>query len=67
MLGGVSLFGGRGSGIGAMIGAFISTLIVDILFFAHIDPLYQSFYEGVFLLLAVVLVGSVGTTLRRRT
>ena len=67
VLGGVSLFGGRGSGIGAMIGAFISTLIVDILFFAHIDPLYQSFYEGVFLLLAVVLVGSVGTALRRRT
>ena len=66
MLGGVSLFGGRGSGIGAMIGAFISTLIVDILFFAHIDPLYQSFYEGMFLLLAVVLVGSVGTVLRRR-
>ncbi len=66
VLGGVSLFGGRGSGVGAMIGAFISTLIVDILFFAHIDPLYQSFYEGVFLLLAVVLVGSVGTALRRR-
>jgi ribose transport system permease protein len=66
VLGGVSLFGGRGSGIGAIVGAFISTMIVDILFFAHIDPLYQSFYEGVFLVIAVVLVGGVGTLVRRR-
>ena len=66
VLGGVSLFGGRGSGIGAIVGAFISTMIVDILFFSHIDPLYQSFYEGVFLVIAVVLVGGVGTLVRRR-
>jgi ribose transport system permease protein len=65
VLGGVSLFGGRGSGIGAILGAFISTMIVNILFFAHIDPLYQSFYEGVFLVLAVILVGSVGRLMRR--
>ncbi len=65
VLGGVSLFGGSGSGIGAIVGAFISTMIVNILFFAHIDPLYQSFYEGVFLVIAVVLVGTVGRALRR--
>ena len=65
VLGGVSLFGGRGSGIGAILGAFISTMIVNILFFAHINPLYQSFYEGLFLVLAVVLVGVVGRGLRR--
>ena len=66
VLGGVSLFGGRGSGIGAVVGAFISTMIVDILFFSHIDPLYQSFYEGVFLVVAVVLVGGVGRMVRGR-
>ncbi len=65
VLGGVSLFGARGSGIGAILGAFISTMIVNILFFAHIDPLYQSFYEGLFLILAVVLVGGVGRLMRR--
>ena len=65
VLGGVSLFGGRGSGIGAILGAFISTMIVNILFFAHIDPLYQSFYEGMFLILAVVLVAGFGRLLRR--
>ena len=65
VLGGVSLFGGRGSGIGAIVGAFISTMIVNILFFSHIDPLYQSFYEGVFLVIAVVLVASVGRLAKR--
>ncbi len=65
VLGGVSMFGGRGSGIGAIIGAFISTMIVNILFFSHIDPLYQSFYEGVFLVVAVVLVSSVGHLAKR--
>lgn len=66
VLGGVSLFGGRGSAMGAVLGAFITTMIVNILFFAHIDPLYQSFYEGLFLVLAVLLAGGVGQLVRRR-
>ena len=65
MLGGVSLLGGRGSAVGAMMGAFVTTMIVNVLFFAHIDPLYQSFYEGLFLLLAVLLAGGAGRLLRR--
>ena len=55
VLGGVSLFGGRGSASGGHAGAFVTTMIVNILFFAQIDPLYQSFYEGLFLVIAVVL------------
>jgi ribose transport system permease protein len=66
VLGGISLFGGRGSAIGAICGAFITTLIVNILFFAHVDPLYQSFYEGLFLLIAVVAGSLIGGTIRRR-
>ena len=65
VLGGISLFGGRGTPIGEVMGALVSTMIVNILFFAHIDPLYQSFYEGVFLVLAVIQVGSVGRLMRR--
>ncbi len=65
VLGGVSLFGGRGSAAGAVMGAFVTTMIVNILFFAQIDPLYQSFYEGLFLLAAVVLAGGIGRVLRR--
>ena len=46
-------------------GAFVTTMIVNVLFFAHIEPLYQSFYEGLFLLLAVLLAGGAGRLLRR--
>ncbi len=66
VLGGVNLFGGRGSAIGAMAGGFVTTMIVNILFFSRIDPLYQSFYEGLFLIIAVVVGGGIGRMLRRR-
>jgi ribose transport system permease protein len=67
VLGGVSLFGGRGSVIGAILGAFVTTMIVNILFFAHIDPLYQAFYEGAFLVIAVVLAEGIRRMARSRT
>jgi ribose transport system permease protein len=66
VLGGVSLFGGRGSAIGAIMGAFVINMIVNILFFAHIDPLYQAFYEGMFLVLAVLAANGIGLLVRRR-
>lgn len=66
VLGGVNLFGGRGSAVGAICGAFITTMIVNILFFAHINPLYQSFYEGLFLVIAVVLGALIGRVVGRR-
>jgi ribose transport system permease protein len=61
VLGGISFFGGRGSAIGAIAGAFILTLLTNVLFFANIDPLYQSFFQGLFLIVAVLL----GTLVRR--
>ncbi len=66
VLGGVSLFGGRGTPVGAIFGAFISAMIVNILFFAQIDPLYQNFFEGLFLIIAVLLTGGIGYLMRRR-
>jgi ribose transport system permease protein len=66
VLGGVSLFGGRGSGLGALFGAFVTVMVVNILFFAHIDPLYQTFYEGLFLLAAVIAANVIGQIVRRR-
>lgn len=67
VLGGMNLFGGRGSGIGVIAGAFVTTMIVNILFFSNIDPLYQSFYEGLFLVVAVVLGALISKLLRRRS
>jgi ribose transport system permease protein len=66
VVGGVSFLGGRGSLVGALAGAFALTLLVNVLFFAHINPLYQSFYQGLFLILAVLAAGLAWILLRRR-
>jgi ribose transport system permease protein len=53
VLGGVSLFGGRGSAIGAVFGAFAFLTIKDLMFVLNVDPLWQPLLQGVVLLLAV--------------
>ena len=55
VLGGVSLFGGRGSAIGAIFGALAFRTIGDLLFVFDFDPLWQPLFQGVVLLLAVSL------------
>ena len=67
VLGGISFFGGRGSAIGAIAGAFALTAVVNVLFFAHINPLYQDAFQGVFLVVAVVLGALVGRLVRVAT
>jgi ribose transport system permease protein len=67
VLGGISFYGGRGSAIGCIAGAFTLTLLVNVLFQAGINPLYQEFYEGIFLVVAVVLGALVGRLVRVRT
>lgn len=65
VVGGVSLFGGRGSGTGAIVGAFVLTILINVLFFAHIDPLYEPLSEGLFLILAAALTALLALLLRR--
>ncbi len=55
VVGGIAFAGGRGSALGAMAGAVALTLVIDVLFFAGIDPLYQSLFQGLFLVVAVLL------------
>jgi ribose transport system permease protein len=55
VLGGVSLFGGRGSAIGAIFGAFIFRTIGDLLFVFDLDPLWQPLFLGIVLLISVCL------------
>jgi ribose transport system permease protein len=55
VLGGVSLFGGRGSAIGAIFGALAFRAIGDLLFVFEIDPLWQPLFQGIVLLIAVSL------------
>jgi ribose transport system permease protein len=65
VLGGVSLFGGRGSAVGALAGAFILNLILIVLFFTPIDQEYTDLFQGLFLILAVVASVLVGRLLQR--
>jgi ribose transport system permease protein len=65
VVGGVAFSGGRGSALGAVAGAVALTLVIDILFFAGIDPLYQSLFQGLFLVVAVLL-GTVAALVARR-
>ncbi len=59
VLGGVSLFGGRGSAIGAIFGAFAFRAIGDLMFVFDFDALWQPLFQGVILLLAVS-IGAIG-------
>ena len=51
----VSLFGGRGSAVGAIFGALAFRTIGDLLFVFDFDPLWQPLFQGVVLLVAVSL------------
>ena len=55
VLGGVSLFGGSGSAIGAIFGALMFRTIGDLLFVFNVEPLWQPLFQGVVLMAAVCL------------
>lgn len=55
VLGGVSLFGGSGSAVGAIFGALMFRTIGDLLFVFELDPLWQPLFQGVVLMAAISL------------
>jgi len=55
VLGGVSLFGGSGSAVGAIFGALMFRTIGDLLFVFNVEPLWQPLFQGVVLTAAVCL------------
>ena len=55
VLGGVSLYGGSGSAIGAIFGALMFRTIGDLLFVFNLDPLWQPLFQGLVLLAAISL------------
>ena len=54
VIGGVSLFGGRGNLLGTVIGAFILTLIGNLVFVLHVSSYWQPVMSGAILLVAVL-------------
>jgi ribose transport system permease protein len=55
VLGGVSLFGGSGSAVGAVFGALMFRTIGDLMFVFNLEPLWQPLFQGLVLLAAVCL------------
>ena len=55
VLGGVSLFGGSGSAVGAIFGALMFRTIGDLLFVFNVEPLWQPLFQGLVLFAAVCL------------
>jgi ribose transport system permease protein len=55
VIGGTSLFGGAGSAIGSIFGAFVLRTIGDLLFVFDLEPFWQPLVQGLILLGAVSL------------
>jgi ribose transport system permease protein len=55
VIGGTSLFGGVGTAIGSIFGAFVMRTVGDLLIVFDINPVLQPLFVGVVLLLAVSL------------
>ena len=55
VIGGTSLFGGAGSAIGSIFGAFVLRTVEDLLFVFDMEPLWQPLFQGGVLLAAVSL------------
>ena len=66
VLGGVSLFGGSGSAVGAIFGALMFRTIGDLLFVFNLEPLWQPLFQGVVLTLAISLGAARLLRLRNR-
>ncbi len=59
VIGGTSLAGGRGGFTGTVLGALILSFIAVIIFFAGAESAYSQLFQGVLLVLAVVVYSSV--------
>ena len=55
VLGGASLFGGRGSFIGALFGALLIQQILDATTFLNLSEAWQYWFQGIFLLVAAAI------------
>lgn len=64
VVGGISLYGGKGKLFGAAMGAIIFGLLTNIIFFARISSFYQDLIRGLIIILALAL--SLLPQLRRR-
>jgi len=66
VIGGAALSGGRGGALGGIAGAFILTLISDLIFFLGISSYYSVIFQGLLLIASVTLYSIAALIQRRR-
>ena len=66
VIGGISLFGGRGGLAGTIVGAFILTIIGNLVFVLSVSSYWQPIVSGVILLAAVLASALAERSARRR-
>lgn len=67
VIGGVSLAGGKGKILGAVLGACSLNLLINIIFFANIPSLYQGFIKGLIIIGSLLLSIIPNLKARKRT
>jgi ribose transport system permease protein len=67
VIGGTSLFGGRGGLVGTILGSFILTLIGTVVFVLQISSYWQPVASGLILVLAILATSLAEVTAARRT
>ncbi|NPV87362.1 MAG: ABC transporter permease [Anaerolineae bacterium] len=55
VVGGISLQGGRGNVIGAVFGALVMNMVINLIYFANIPSEYQEFTKGFIIILALAM------------
>ena len=65
VIGGISLFGGRGGLLGTVIGAFILTIIGNLVFVLSVSSYWQPIVSGIILLVAVLASSLAERSTRR--
>ncbi|MFG1955493.1 ATP-binding cassette domain-containing protein [Micromonospora sp. NPDC048830] len=59
VLGGTSVFGGRGTFLGSVLGAALLVQVLNATVFLRLDQMWQYFLQGLLILLAIVVYGAI--------
>ncbi|UOQ59217.1 ATP-binding cassette domain-containing protein [Leucobacter rhizosphaerae] len=66
VLGGTSLFGGRGTFVGSLLGALLLTQVLNAMFFLKLDQSWQYYLQGLMILVAAVVYSVVRARVKNR-
>jgi ribose transport system permease protein len=55
VIGGISLAGGKGTVLGAMLGGAVLSMVINIIYYANVPSVYQEFVKGAIIIVALAL------------